>query len=324
MRKTAARAPAGEPEAIDSRAFAPELCKSLQAPPAGADWLHETKWDGYRIVAAAVNGKVRLWSRNGIEWTRKVPELAEAVAALDTQSIQLDGEMIVGRGGRDDFKTLQARLSAENAEPAAYVVFDIPHLNGRSLRNVPLLERKRTLEELLSKHPHPLLRYSAHQIGDGAAALELATQHGYEGIVSKRVASRYCAGARNGDWVKIKNRPSDEFVVIGYTEPKGSRSGLGALLLAKPLNGRLVYVGRVGTGFADAQLRALRRQLEAAATRDTPADLSLMQRKERAEARWTRPELVVEVYHQGLGTSGLLRQPAFKTLRLDKSVDDLN
>jgi bifunctional non-homologous end joining protein LigD len=323
MRKRASKALPGEPESIDARAFAPELCRSQKVPPVGVEWLHETKWDGYRIVATQAKGKVRLWSRNGIEWTHKIPDLAAAVARLGTHTLRLDGEMIVGRGGRDDFKRLQARLSAENTEPAIYAVFDIPHLDGRSLQNVPLLDRKRALEELLHRRPHPLLRYSDHQSGNGAQALARATKDGHEGIISKRVSSKYCGGVRNGDWVKVKDRPSDEFVVIGYTEPKGTRSGLGALLLAKPLDGTLVYVGRVGTGFTDAQLRALRKQLEAVKAKNTPADLSLMERKDRIEAHWSRPQLVVEVYHQGLGTSGLLRQPAFKTMRLDKSADDL-
>jgi len=312
----------GEAEQIDTRAFAPELCRSEKTPPVGDGWLHETKWDGYRIVAVGAKGKVRLWSRNAIEWTHKVPELAQAVASLGAHSLQLDGEMVVLRGERDDFNALQARLSAENADPAIYVVFDVPHLNGHSLRKVPLLERKEILEKLLRSHPHPLLRYSEHQIGNGAAALARAISKGYEGIISKRTQSPYC-GTRNGDWVKVKDRPSDEFVVIGYTEPKGTRSGLGALLLAKPLDGRLVYIGRVGTGFTDALLRELRKQLEAARVKETPADLTLMDRKDRAEARWTRPKIVVEVFYQGLGSTGLLRQPAFKTMRLDKKVKDL-
>jgi bifunctional non-homologous end joining protein LigD len=203
-----------------------------------------------------------------------------------------------------------------------YVLFDIPHLNGRSLHDVPLVARKEVLEELLTRHPHPLLRYSEHQLGKGAAALSRATSEGREGIICKRVASPYL-GLRSGNWVKVKDRPSDEFVVIGYTKPQGSRSGLGALLLAKPLDDRLVYVGRVGTGFTDVQLRALRSRLEAARTSESAADLALMERKDRAAAVWTRPTLVVEVFYQGLGSSGLLRQPAFKALRLDKRVRDL-
>ena len=312
----------GAPETIDGRAFAPELCKPQETPPHGDDWLHEKKWDGYRIVATVVEGKARLWSRNAIEWTAKLPELAKAIASLKLRSAQLDGEMVVLRGGRDDFNALQSRLSAENKVPAVYVLFDIPHLNGQSLRDVPLIERKAKLQQILKSHPHPLLRYSKHQIGNGEKAFAQATAAGLEGIVSKRVDSRY-RGTRNGDWVKVKGRPSDEFVVVGFTEPKGSRSGIGALLLATPLRGKLVYIGRVGTGLGDTQLRTLRQQLSKTVVIDPPADIRLMSRKDQALAIWVKPMLIVEVFYQGIGGQGLLRQTAFKALRLDKTLKDL-
>lgn len=312
----------GKPEAIDGRAFAPELCKPQKMPPVGDDWLHETKWDGYRIVATVADRKVRLWSRNAIEWTAKLPELAQAVASLKLRSAQLDGEMVVLRGGRDDFNALQGRLSAENKDPAVYVLFDIPHLNGQSLRDLPLVERKAMLERILKAHPHPLLRYSEHRIGNGERAFARATADGLEGIVSKRVNSPY-RGTRNGDWIKVKGRPSDEFVVVGFTEPKGSRAGIGALLLATPLDGKLIYVGRVGTGLGDAQLRSLREQLGKTVVATPPADTGTMSRKDQALAIWVKPKLIVEVFYQGIGGQGLLRQPAFKALRLDKSLKDL-
>ncbi|HZP64874.1 MAG TPA: non-homologous end-joining DNA ligase [Rudaea sp.] len=310
-------------ERYRTQAFAPELCRLENMPPAGPEWVHETKWDGYRIVATVAYGTVRLWSRNGIEWTHKVPELAAAVASLGTRSAKFDGEMIVLHGKRDDFGALQRRLSAENAQPATYMLFDMPYLDGKSLTELPLVDRKQALEDLLARHPHPLLRYSVHEIGNGARALARATRAGFEGIVSKRAQSPYRYGARNGDWVKVKDRPSDEFVVIGYTPPKGSRAGFGALLLAKPQDGRLVYIGRVGTGFTNAQLVALRKRLGAAKVSDPPADIHLVGAKDRAVSTWTKPEFVVEVYHQGIGTLGLLRQPAFKAMRLDKKPRDL-
>lgn len=307
---------------IDSGAFEPELCKAQSEPPTGDQWLHEAKWDGYRIVASVAGREVRLWSRNAIEWTDKVPELAAAIRALRLKSAQLDGEMVALSNGRDDFNALQGRLSAENKAPLAYMLFDLPHLNGQSLRAVPLLQRKQALEALLKKHPHRLLRYSAHQIGHGAAVFAKAIKSGLEGIVSKRIDSPY-RGSRNGDWVKVKGRPSDEFVVIGYTEPKGSRSGLGALLLAKPVTGGLEYVGRVGTGFSSKQLGALRRELSDTHVEEAPADIHLMARSDRALAIWVKPKLIVEVFHQGIGGLGLLRQPALKTVRADKSLRNL-
>lgn len=309
-------------EPLRDAAFAPELCKAQRAPPQGDHWLHEVKWDGYRIVATVVKGKVRLWSRNAIEWTAKLPELAAAVASLKLKSAQLDGEMIVLRNGRDDFNALQGRLSAENKEPALYMLFDLPYLNGLSYRGVALTARKARLEALLDAHPHPLLRYSEHQIGSGSAIFSQAIKSGLEGIVSKRTDSGY-SGTRNGDWIKVKGRPSDEFVVIGYTEPKGARAGIGALLLGTPIKGGYRYVGRVGTGIGDTQLRALRKSLSAAVVEDEPADTTLLPRKDRKSAIWVKPERVIEVYYQGIGGQGLLRQPAFKALREDKGPADL-
>jgi bifunctional non-homologous end joining protein LigD len=312
----------GEHETITGEAFAPELCRTLTSPSTGDDWLHEVKWDGYRMLATVAKGKVRLWSRNAIEWTHKLPELVKAIASLKLKSAQLDGEMIVLRDGRDDFNALQGRLSSENKDPAMLILFDMPHLNGYSLRDVPLVERKAKLAELLEQHDNPLLRFSEHVVGNGAHVFEQAVGESREGIVSKRVDSHY-VGTRNGDWVKVKGRPSDEFVVIGFTEPKGSRSGLGALLLAKPKKGELVYAGRVGTGFSDENLRDLRKQLTRIVVPETDVDVSAMPPKDLRAAHWVKPQMIIEVFHQGTGGQGLLRQPAFKTLRVDKSLDDI-
>jgi bifunctional non-homologous end joining protein LigD len=310
------------PDTLKDAAFAPELCKLVRHVPAGDGWLHEHKWDGYRLLATVVDGKVRLWSRNAIEWTRKVPEIVAAIASLKLRSAQLDGEMIVPGKTGSDFNALQGRLSAENRAPVVLELFDMPYLDGRSLRNEPLIERKRALEDVLKRHPNPVLRYSEHRIGDGAAMYAKALKSGWEGIVSKKVDSPY-RGSRNGDWVKVKARPSDEFAVVGFTEPKGSRTGIGALLLAKHAGGEWVYIGRVGTGFDDEQLGALRRTLDKDVVSKPTANDALMSNKDRALAIWVKPRLVVEVFHQGLGSQGLLRQPAFKALRDDKTPADL-
>ena len=136
---------------MKNEAFAPELCKLAKTAPAGDGWLHEVKWDGYRILASVVGGVARLWSRNAVEWTAKIPELAAAIAALKVKDAQFDGEMVVLRSGISNFNALQGRLSAENAEPAIYVLFDMPYLNGEDLRNTPLIERKKKLEALLKR-----------------------------------------------------------------------------------------------------------------------------------------------------------------------------
>ena len=284
--------PAESPEKIDGQAFAPELCRSQSAPPAGDGWLHELKWDGYRMLVTVRSGTVRIWSRNAIEWTQRLPEIVAAVEALKLQSAQLDGELIALSKGRDDFNALQGRLSAENRVPAVLMLFDMPHLNGRSLRALPLVERKRLLAALLKKKGRSALRYSEHQIGDGEAAFAQAIRDGREGIVSKRVDSPY-VGSRNGDWVKVKGSPSGEFAVIGFTEPKGSRAGIGALLLARRDKKKLSYAGRVGTGFSDAHLLSLRKTLDSLVVPGTEADLSALPASERSQAHWVRPRLVV-------------------------------
>jgi bifunctional non-homologous end joining protein LigD len=329
-RKTAAvrtparvrKADAGEPERIKNEAFAPELCRLRDTPPTGEDWLHEIKWDGYRLLATVVDGEPRLWSRNAIEWTHKVPEITKAIAALKLKSAQIDGELLVLRDGNSDFNRLQARLSSANGDALLYMLFDLPHLNGMSLRDVPLIERKAKLAALLARRGKGALRYSEHTIGNGKQVFAQATKAGLEGVVSKKIGNAY-SGTRSGNWVKCKVRPSDEFAVIGYTLPRGSRAGLGALLLGSPVDGGYRYIGRVGTGLSSEQLRDLRRDLEKNVVAKDPEDLSLLPRSDRASAIWVKPKWVVEVFYQGIGGKGLLRQPAFKALREDKRLRDL-
>jgi len=329
--KTAARAKPAAPkrrkrtrrEPVAPQAFAPELCRLQPRVPAGDDWLHEAKWDGYRIVATIDRrGGVRLWSRNALEWTDKVPELVDALRTLGLRDTQLDGEMIALHDGRDDFNALQGRLSGENRAPLAYMLFDLPHLDGESLRERPLVERKAALEALLAAHPHPLLRYSAHQRGHGAKVWAQAQANGLEGVVSKRADSAY-RGARNGDWVKVKSRASQEFVVVGYTQPKGGRTAFGALLLGRPTADGFDYAGRVGTGFSDELLAELGARLGRLQVDAPVVPTTRLTAAERATARWVRPTVVVEVYHQGIGGQGLLRQPSLKGLREDVTVETL-
>jgi bifunctional non-homologous end joining protein LigD len=242
-------------------AFSPKLAKLVATAPVGDGWLHEVKWDGYRIVATITNGDVRLWSRNGIEWTLKVPELVTAVRSLKLKDSQLDGEMIVPTETGSDFNALQGRLSAENKAPLRYMLFDAPQLQGEDLHALPVIERKATLEGVLKKNRSPLLAYSVHQVGNGADLYALAMKSGWEGIISKKVSSPYRYGERNGDWVKVKARLSDEFAVVGFTDPEGGRIGVGALMLAAWNDGEWVCVGRVGTGFTDEMLRTLTKTL---------------------------------------------------------------
>ena len=300
----------------------PQLARLVDQPPEGDGWLHELKWDGYRLLATIRSGEVRLWSRNRLEWTDRVPEVRDALAALGVQDAVLDGELVAGQGRREDFNVLQQVLSGERQGQLRYAMFDLLHLDGVDLRQVRLVERK-TLLERLAAVDVPHLAYSSHGIGSAQAAFVAAQEAGFEGIVSKRIAGAHHPG-RGDDWRKTKAQASEAFAVVGYTAPKGSRSGIGALLLATPdaaLGWR--YVGRVGSGFSEAQLRALGRQLAGKGSA-TPSVHVPDNDTDLREARWLpEPAFVVEVFTRGHGSRGLLRQASFKTIRADRTIASL-
>ncbi|MGB3271148.1 MAG: DNA ligase D [Rhodanobacter sp.] len=304
--------------------FKPELARLREFPPEGEQWLHEVKWDGYRILAAIAGGEVKLWSRNALAWNDRLPDIVQSLESLGLQSARLDGELIaLDARGRSDFNGLQATLSGEAQLPLVYMLFDLPYLEGSDLSRVGLLERKELLQQLLAHAPKHLA-FSTHAVGNGEGAFRMATEQQLEGIVSKRIESAYRSG-RGDDWLKIKRLESDEFAVVGYTPPKGSRSGFGSLLLAKPdasVKDGWVYVGRVGTGFSDEQLRQLGQTLADKGSRKPTVKLAAIDPLLR-DAHWVEPRAVAEVYYRGIGNKNLLRQPSLKTMRTDKTAADL-
>ncbi|KPN16910.1 ATP-dependent DNA ligase [Xanthomonas sp. Mitacek01] len=303
--------------------FEPQLAKLGSAAPQGESWLHELKWDGYRLLATIARGKVRLWSRNALEWTDKVPEITAAVARLGLKSGALDGELIAGRGSREDFNLLQGTLSGERQGALALVLFDLLHVDGVDVSGAPLLARKALLQRILGESPPAHLAYSAHIEGEAATAVQLASESGFEGIISKRGDRPYRPG-RGDDWRKTKELASDEYAVVGYTPPKGSRSGFGSLLLARPdAEHGWRYAGRVGSGFSDALLDELTAHIGRAG-RAAPTVHMPPNDTDLRHAKWFEPRFVVEVFSRGTGGHGLLRQPSLKAVRPDKSVDDLH
>ncbi|MCW5718783.1 MAG: non-homologous end-joining DNA ligase, partial [Bauldia sp.] len=302
---------------------APMMATLVDAPPAGDDWVHEIKYDGYRAIAAMAGGRVKIFTRNGLDWTDRFAGLVPAIADLPAKSALLDGEVAVpGPGGKTDFSALQAAMGNEGkGRGLVYHLFDLIELDGADLRKVPLLERKAKLAELLRGSPKagPLL-YSDHVLGHGADVYAHAEKMELEGIVSKRADSLY-RSERSKAWLKVKTGQDDEFLVVGW-EPspvKGKR--FAALLLATREGGKLVYRGKVGSGFGAREQDALWPELEKRAVEKAPVEVP---KGFVRSARFVKPELVATVAYRGISSDDLLRQASFKALRRDKSAKDVD
>ncbi|MEO5626794.1 MAG: DNA ligase D [Dokdonella sp.] len=303
--------------------FKPELCSAQATAPRGDGWLHETKWDGYRLLTDLDARKAHLRSRNDLDWSKRFPRIARAIEALPVASARLDGELIaLDARGHSDFSALQRALESGDDAALRYVVFDLPAVEKIDLMRTPLHERKALLESLLQSVDTNVLIFSTHIVGHGERVFAAAGRQQLEGIVSKRAGSPYIEG-RSRDWVKVKHANTDEFVVVGYSAPQGARQGFGSLLLASIEGDALHYVGRVGTGFNDAQIRTLTRQLKTLATDVPVVELPAHVPFRANTVRWVKPELVVEVEFRGWAKEGLLRQSSFRRVREDKKTEDL-
>src|SRR5579864_8574620 len=300
----------------------PQLASQADAAPDGAEWLHEIKYDGYRLLARIERGEVRLVTRNGLDWTQKFPALARALAALPVDSALIDGELVaLAADGTTSFGALQDRIASGDTSGLVFFAFDLLYRDGYDLTGVMLEDRKAALAEIVPRGASGMVRYSDHQEGRGPDFFRHASRYGLEGIVAKRRDRPYRPG-RSTEWRKIKCVQRDEFVVIGFTEPSGTRHGFGALILGyyDPA-GALRYAGRVGTGFDDRQLGDLRARLEAIGRRDRPVDLP--KGVPTKGVRWTEPRLVAEVRYSGWTSDAILRHSSFEGLREDKSPEEV-
>ena len=303
--------------------YAPQLATLVKAPPSGDEWLHEIKYDGYRIGARVRNGRTTLISRNGKNWTDAFPEIVEGVGRLGVDDALLDGEVaMVLPDGRTSFQALQNAFSGQGSRAAlVYFVFDLLRLNGESLERLPLEQRKATLKALVGRKKNDRLRYSDHVDGNGDTFFQQACRVGLEGIVSKRRDLPHRAG-RHGGWVKTKCVLRQEFVVGGFTEPEGARAGIGALLIGYYDGDRLVFSGKVGTGFTQKLALDLRRRLDAIEQKTcpfTPPPAGSLARV----AHWVSPSLVCEVVFAEWTGDGKIRHPSFQGLRLDKKPGEV-
>ncbi len=296
----------------------PQLATLVKASPDGEEWIEEVKFDGYRMLCRIDDGEARFYSRNNKEWTANFPSIADAAARLPIESAWLDGEVVKLDGqGRSSFQSLQNALSLNEESTLLYFIFDIPYLNGFDMRKVPLMERKQVLESVMAAPPDPL-RLSFYQAGGGVAFFGEACKLGLEGMIAKAATSRY-SGRRNRDWVKVKCGMRQEMVIGGFTDPQGSRSGFGALLLGVYEDGKLRYSGKVGTGFNDDTLQTLRKQLDAL-EQDKPAFSNPPRGGEARRSHWVKPRLVAQIEFTEWTHEGTLRHPSFQGLREDKKA----
>jgi len=296
--------------------YEPQLATLVESTPEGDGWLHEVKFDGYRIGCRIDRGKIALISRKGNEWTRDFPEVRAAAAKLRVRAALLDGEVaVLLPDGRTSFQALQTALGGGDRSGLTYFVFDLVHLEGRDLRPAPLEERKSALASILPRES--LLKFAAHWTGKGPRVFGEACRLGFEGLVSKRRDAPYRPG-RSGDWLKTKCTRRQEFVVGGFTDSQQGKDRIGALLVGhRDDAGELVFAGKVGTGYTGPVARDLRRRLEPLRQCDPP----FVRRPEGwlgRGAHWVRPELVAEVAFTEWTRDGKIRHPSFQGLRDDK------
>ena len=306
--------PAGAVAAPLPPTLAPELATLVSAAPEGDDWAYEVKFDGYRVLARIEAGEIRLVTRNGNDWTAKLGGIAAALAALPIESAWLDGEIVVlGESGASDFGALQNAFDT-GGEAIRYFVFDLPFEAGHDLRPCRLEDRRARLAALLGGAAVGKIRFSPDFQAGGADILRNACRLHLEGVIGKRLGSPYLS-RRSRDWIKLKCTLRQEFVIGGYTDPKGSRNGLGALLLGiHDERGQLRYAGNVGTGFDVKTLDDLKTRLSAIETAESP----FFEKPREARGRWVEPRLVAEISFAEWTRDGKVRHAVFHGLREDK------
>lgn len=295
----------------------PMLATLTDKPFDDPEWIFETKWDGFRVVAEIkADGSVKLYSRNLLDVSGKFPAVCEALAGVGRFAV-MDGEMVaLDARGRSRFQLLQ-NVGREKAR-LRYCVFDLIYLDNKDLRKRPLIERKELLEAVLPQDP--LLQYSTHVWDKGIAAFKRAERAGEEGVMAKLSTSLYYSGIRTREWLKVKASLGQEVVIVGFTAPKGSRRWFGSLLLAVREGSKWRYVGRAGSGFDQEMLASLYAKLKPLITKTKPVDDKV---PNLANTTWVKPKLVGEVKFTEWTSKGEMRHPVFLGLRSDKKAEEV-
>jgi bifunctional non-homologous end joining protein LigD len=290
----------------------PMLATPVDQPFNNTDWLFELKLDGYRAVAEINGGKIWLYSRNGLLLGERYPLIVAELKKIKTLVI-LDGEIVLlNDKGKADFQKLQS-YSENEQYPLVYYVFDILSMGKNDLKEIPLLERKKLLKKLLKRSG--TIRYCDHVEDNGIGLFKKIKAANLEGIIAKKKDSRYIPGIRTREWLKIKHQQSQEVIIVGFTEPKGSRKYFGSLLLAQYQKGKLQYIGHAGTGFTDQSLKELMQKMKPLITGKSPFDRKI---KANGPVTWLKPVLVGEAAYSELTKDGIMRHPVYKGLRPDK------
>ncbi|MER8862548.1 non-homologous end-joining DNA ligase [Mesorhizobium sp. M0751] len=287
----------------------------VEKPPKGGGWIHEIKYDGYRTQLVIQPGAVQAFTRNGFDWTDRYSPIVRAAAELKAKRAIIDGEATVfGTTGHPDFQALRRELGKAESTKLVFHAFDLLHLDGKDLRQLPLLERKKALQRLL-KTASPALVYGDHLEGDGPTVFEHACEMGLEGIVSKRADSRYCSG-RQDSWLKLKCIKSDNFAIVAFVEKLGARPRrIASLYLGRRDGNRVHYAGKAQSGFSLTDAREVRERLDPLIVDKSPLDEPI----DKPKATWVQPTVEAEIQYSGTTDDALLREAVFKGLRDDLS-----
>lgn len=298
--------------------FEPMKAQLSDLPPFdNADWIFEIKWDGYRAIAETNANGNRLYSRNGLTFDKAYPKVFDALKKIK-KKVVIDGEIVVfDEKGKPNFQKLQ-NYRSNDKYIIQYYVFDILFLDGKDVTNLSVTERKTILKKTLPNSE--VILYCDHVDTDGKALFREMKKMNLEGMIAKRKTSKYYIGKRTSDWLKIKNVQTQEAIIVGFTEPKGSRSSFGSLILAVRKRGKLVSVGNVGTGFTDKSLKELHTKLKKLIRKTSPLDVPI---KQTPDITWVEPELVCNVKYTEITDDGSIRHPVFQGLRIDKPAKDV-
>lgn len=299
----------------------PQLLTMASRPPTGDNWLYEIKFDGYRLMVRIDQGHVTLFTKNGYDWTKRMPVLAKELLTLPARSAWIDGEVVVqDEDGRPLFASLQSAFSSGKTDCLRFFAFDLLFDNGRDLRSLPIEKRRSRLSKLLNQVELEHVRLSETLVVDPRDLLHNICALEMEGIVCKRAGSPY-ASERNGSWVKVKCSPRQEFIIVGYTRAAG---GIGSLLIGLHNdNGQLVYAGRVRSGFDSRTLKLLRGKLAALEQTESPLQVPPKLSKGLTVV-WVAAQLVCEVKYAEITPTGKARHAVFLGLREDKPASEIN